>query len=63
MIICVCNNISDKKIRESGLTTIPQLCKEFGLGNTCGQCVRSAREVLNENKVASPETNNEVKYL
>jgi bacterioferritin-associated ferredoxin len=48
MIICICNNISDKKIRESGLTTMPQLCKELGVGNNCAQCVRSAREVLDE---------------
>jgi bacterioferritin-associated ferredoxin len=65
MIICICNNVSDKTIRASGLTTMPQLCKELGVGAQCGQCVRSAREVLNEQLVPSPEMERrlEVKYL
>lgn len=65
MIICVCNNVSDKTIRASGLKTMPQLCKELGVGSQCGQCVRSAREVLNEVLVPSDvvERTLTVKYL
>ena len=65
MIICVCNNVSDKTIRASGLTTMPQLYKELGVGNTCGQCVRYARDVLTEvhGPCPSMERTLTIKYL
>ncbi len=51
MIVCVCNNISDREIRQAvdlGITSIAELRKELGVGTMCGTCVSYAREVLHE---------------
>jgi bacterioferritin-associated ferredoxin len=51
MIVCVCNNVSDRKIRhavESGVTTMPQLREELGVGTCCGKCHSCAKTVLRE---------------
>ena len=51
MIVCVCNNISDREIRQAvdlGITSIADLREELGLGTCCGKCISYAREVLHE---------------
>jgi bacterioferritin-associated ferredoxin len=51
MIVCVCNNISDREIRQAvdlGLSSMADLYKELGVGTCCGKCVSYAREVMNE---------------
>ncbi|HWJ95966.1 MAG TPA: (2Fe-2S)-binding protein [Telluria sp.] len=51
MIVCVCNNISDREIRQAvdlGISSMPELYRELGVGTCCGKCVSYAREVLNE---------------
>jgi bacterioferritin-associated ferredoxin len=51
MIVCVCNNISDREIRQAvdlGLTSMADLYKELGVGTCCGKCVSYARQVMNE---------------
>jgi bacterioferritin-associated ferredoxin len=51
MIVCVCNNISDREIRQAvdmGITSMADLYKELGVGTCCGKCVSYAREVLHE---------------
>jgi bacterioferritin-associated ferredoxin len=51
MIVCVCNNISDREIRQAvdlGLTSMADLYKELGVGTCCGKCVSYAREVMHE---------------
>jgi bacterioferritin-associated ferredoxin len=51
MIVCVCNNISDREIRQAvdlGLSSMSDLYKELGVGTCCGKCVSYAREVMNE---------------
>jgi bacterioferritin-associated ferredoxin len=51
MIVCVCNNISDREIRQAvdlGITSIAALREELGLGTDCGKCISYAREVLHE---------------
>jgi len=51
MIVCVCNNISDREIRQAvelGLGSMSELYKELGVGTCCGKCVSYAREVMNE---------------
>jgi len=51
MIVCVCNNISDREIRQAvdlGLSSVAELHKELGVGTMCGKCVSYAREVLTE---------------
>jgi len=51
MIVCVCNNISDREIRQAvdvGISSMPELHRELGVGTMCGKCVSYARQVLNE---------------
>jgi len=51
MIVCVCNNISDREIRQAvdlGISSIPELHRQLGVGTMCGTCVSYARQVLNE---------------
>ena len=49
MIVCVCNNISDREIRkaiELGLTSMDELNRDLGVATCCGQCASYAEEVL-----------------
>jgi bacterioferritin-associated ferredoxin len=51
MIVCVCNNISDREIRQAvelGINSMSDLYKELGVGTCCGKCVSYAREILHE---------------
>lgn len=51
MIVCVCNNISDREIRQAaelGISSMAELRKELGVGTMCGTCVSYARQVLHE---------------
>ena len=51
MIVCVCNNISDREIRQAvdlGINSVAELRKELGVGTMCGKCISYAREVLHE---------------
>lgn len=49
MIVCVCNNISDREIRQAvdlGLSSMAELSSALGVATCCGQCANCAREVL-----------------
>lgn len=49
MIVCVCNNVSDRKIRQavdSGMTTMAELRNHLEVGTCCGKCHASAKSVL-----------------
>jgi bacterioferritin-associated ferredoxin len=51
MIVCVCNNISDRKIRkavDAGMTSLADLRKNLDLGTCCGKCHSCAKQVLRE---------------
>lgn len=51
MIVCVCNNVSDKKIRQAvkeGATTLFALRAQLGVGTCCGKCHSCAKGVLRE---------------
>jgi bacterioferritin-associated ferredoxin len=51
MIVCVCNNISDREIRQAvdlGLSSMAELSRDLGVGTCCGKCTSCARQVLNE---------------
>lgn len=51
MIVCVCNNVSDRKIRQAvddGVTTMTELRAEFGVGACCGKCHSCAKQVLRD---------------
>jgi bacterioferritin-associated ferredoxin len=59
MIVCVCNNISDREIRQAvdlGLSSMSDLYKELGVGTCCGKCVSYAREVMNEHLESTTAT-------
>jgi bacterioferritin-associated ferredoxin len=65
MIVCVCNNISDREIRQAadlGISSMAELRKELGVGTMCGKCVSYAREVLHEH-VESKTTITEVRRV
>lgn len=51
MIVCVCNNISDREIRlavDLGLNSMAELRRDLGIATCCGKCHTCAREVLRE---------------
>lgn len=51
MIVCVCHNVPERKIREAvdeGMTTMPALRENLGVGTCCGKCHSCAKTVLRE---------------
>ena len=49
MIICVCNNVSDREINQAvafGAVTMEELQRDLGVANCCGQCHSCAKQVL-----------------
>ncbi|MGH8809260.1 MAG: (2Fe-2S)-binding protein [Noviherbaspirillum sp.] len=51
MIVCICHNVSERKIRQavaSGIATMPGLRAELGVGTCCGKCNSCAKTVLRE---------------
>lgn len=59
MYVCLCNGISDKKIRQAVRQFFPPLVpaikKFIPVGNQCGKCVRAAREVMEDELMQLPE--------
>lgn len=51
MIVCVCHNVSEKKIRravDAGVRSMPELREQLGVGTCCGKCNSCAKTVLRE---------------
>jgi bacterioferritin-associated ferredoxin len=51
MIVCICNNVSDRKIRqavEGGLTSMSDLRSQLDVGTCCGKCHSCAKTLLRE---------------
>jgi bacterioferritin-associated ferredoxin len=51
MIVCICNNVSDHKIRqavEAGMTSMVELRDHLDIGTCCGKCHPSAKRVLRD---------------
>ncbi len=51
MIVCVCNNISDREIRQAvdlGLSSMAELRQQLGVATCCGKCASYAKQVLND---------------
>lgn len=49
MIVCICHNVSDRKIRQAvnaGMTSMPELRDKLGVGTCCGKCHSHAKNVL-----------------
>ena len=59
MYVCLCNGVSDKKIRQAVRQFHPQsfqqLRKFVPVGNQCGKCVRAAREIMQDELMQIPE--------
>lgn len=56
MIVCVCNNISDREIRQAvdlGLSTMAELRRDLGVATCCGKCASCAKQVLNDHVEAT----------
>lgn len=51
MIVCVCHNVSDHKIRkavEDGVSSMVELRKELSVGTCCGKCHSCAKGILRD---------------
>lgn len=51
MIVCICHNVSERKIRQAvdtGVTSMPELRDRLGVGTCCGKCHSCAKTVLRE---------------
>lgn len=51
MIVCVCNNVSDRKIRQAvdaGMSTMVELREHLEIGTCCGKCHPSAKRILRD---------------
>jgi bacterioferritin-associated ferredoxin len=51
MYICVCNGITEKRIRQAvdaGATTLEQLRAHLGVGSNCRSCEPMAEEILQQ---------------
>jgi bacterioferritin-associated ferredoxin len=51
MIVCVCNNISDREIQQVvglGVSSMEELRDDLGVATCCGQCFSCAKDVLDE---------------
>lgn len=49
MYVCLCNNVTDKAIRQSvrrGASSLSDLRDELGVGSQCGQCQCTAQELI-----------------
>ena len=59
MIVCVCNNISDREIRQAvdlGITTMAELRGDLGVATCCGKCGSCAKKVLKDHLEAKAAT-------
>ncbi|MFC7297730.1 (2Fe-2S)-binding protein [Herminiimonas aquatilis] len=51
MIVCVCNNVSERKIKlavDNGITSMSELRNNLEVGTCCGKCHSCAKRVLRE---------------
>ncbi|MGI4848547.1 MAG: (2Fe-2S)-binding protein [Janthinobacterium lividum] len=57
MIVCICNNVSDRKISsavEAGATSMVELRTQLSVGTACGKCHSCAKRVLRECLAQAP---------
>lgn len=51
MIVCVCNNVSERTIHravDAGATSMLELRAGLGVGDCCGKCNSCAKSILRE---------------
>jgi bacterioferritin-associated ferredoxin len=59
MIVCVCHNVSDRKIRQAvdqGASSMLDLRKQLSVGTCCGKCHSYAKDVLRNALDTSSQT-------
>lgn len=65
MIICSCNVVSDRRIKEcvqnEGVCTFRQLCRKTKVATQCGICAKSAKEIFDAELAAKKATEVEPK--
>lgn len=58
MIVCVCNNVSEREIEQAvelGARTIADLRNDLGVASCCGKCHTCAKQVLKASLQANAE--------
>jgi bacterioferritin-associated ferredoxin len=56
MVVCVCNAIRERDVREAaraGATSACQAYRALGRAAKCGQCVPFAREIIADERAAA----------
>lgn len=51
MIVCVCHNVSERKIQgavDQGMSTMREMREELLVGTCCGKCHACAKQVLRD---------------
>ena len=51
MIVCICHNVSEQKIRHAvaaGTTSMSELRRDLSVATCCGKCHTCAKKVLND---------------
>jgi len=59
MVVCLCQGVSEKDVRESiagGATTRKKVTRACGAGAGCGGCHESIREIIREHRAAACAT-------
>ena len=66
MIVCVCNNVSDKTIRQAvanGAESLQEIRAQLNVGSCCGKCLPCAKTLVREcledagaNAIVTPTT-------
>ncbi len=49
MIVCICNNVSDKAIRaavDAGATSLSEIRAQLNVGSCCGKCNAFAKTLV-----------------
>ena len=55
MYVCICNGVTDRDIRqaaEAGCRSLAELTMRTGCGATCGTCLDTAAQLLEEARAA-----------
>jgi len=51
MVVCICNRVTDRQIREAthrGATSIAELSEQLKVATCCGRCRECAQQLLDE---------------
>ena len=57
MIVCVCNNVSDHKIRQAvdeGVVSLMELRQHLDVGTCCGKCNACAKDIIRDRLASQP---------